>query len=535
MAWIPAWTHRPPRPLPAQRTSAAPNIPGTQPLAVMPPGVVIAQPYMLGVMPPMHLPPPPTLAMLTAAQHPSYSLPTYSNPRGATRFGPPVPFHAVPVPTFKSTKTVAQTAVRSKPNVQLSPLPPPPPSLESSSLTPSQLYKIKSKIRDLHVELQQELEKAKSIVVNYNTLREGWKAKENTAMASHEVDETHDPGNKTSVEYDQTYVVAIQNAERLKRELESLQADLTPEKLRTVRRKMVKASKRKEWKKRRITQMQEYRDTTEERRQKLNAEIDRNREKTLTRDMKKEKKKQARRAANQERRQEIRKKAQDNQVATLLHKLQRLKTLRRDRMKREGHFFPEEGNEFFEKIRKAEEALNISGEKGANQKPKPTKKKKEGKKSERVNLEAQKIVNSVSSDVKVCINSNKDAALKMNDVIPNGAINSTNVASNSITSKSTSTKAAKRTVADELTFTTARTRSRKIPKTSKKKELNCQKWEAFRITPEHRVGDQARATSIPDDLEDLPAEPSSPAWAEYLRPIDIEVSDELDAFHFSAL
>ncbi|KAG0006006.1 hypothetical protein BGZ79_010654 [Entomortierella chlamydospora] len=322
-------------------------------------------------------------------------------------------------PNSENTTATAQPKTRYLPPTSSLSHPPPlhPPPLHpppaSISLTPSRLYEIKTRIKVVHAEMQQELDKARRIVTEHERLQEGWDEggtdmETETASIMQRTKETKTPKTancELSVEDDPAYISAIYNAKRLKEELENLNANLTPERLAVVAKKITKALKRKEWKKRRITKMQEYRDTTEERRRKLNAEIDRKCEKILARDKKKEKRKLAKQVAKQERRQErrqeARKIAQGKQTVALVQKLQRLKTLRRERMKRAGHFFPEEDNEFFERIHKAEEALKQPIEKSANWDTNSSKKQMEKEKKFEVGLEKQEIVNTKCSSAKV--------------------------------------------------------------------------------------------------------------------------------------
>ncbi|KAF9338155.1 hypothetical protein BG006_009530 [Podila minutissima] len=103
--------------------------------------------------------------------------------------------------------------------------------------------------------------------------------------------------------------------------------------------------------------MQEYRDNTESRREKLHAEIDKKWAKKLAR----EKEIEERRSRQEETRLKELKEAQaaltEKRLLSLVQKLDQLRMLRRERLKREGHFFPEEDQEFYERIQQQEQGL----------------------------------------------------------------------------------------------------------------------------------------------------------------------------------
>ncbi|KAF9390663.1 hypothetical protein CPB97_008726 [Podila verticillata] len=151
--------------------------------------------------------------------------------------------------------------------------------------------------------------------------------------------------------------MARQEADRCKTELSTLQAKLTPENFLTVARKVKKAQKHKIWEQKKIKEMQEYRDSTESRREKLHAEIDKKWARKLAREKEKAKLQSRQERTRLQKLKEAQVVLKEKKLLTLVQKLDQLRMLRRERLKREGHFFPEEDQEFYNRIQQQEQGL----------------------------------------------------------------------------------------------------------------------------------------------------------------------------------
>ncbi|KAF8977956.1 hypothetical protein BGZ46_006986 [Entomortierella lignicola] len=566
MAWIPAWTQRPPRPqTSAQRTSAGAYIPGTQqqqPAIPMPPGTVISQPHMLGVMPPpMHMPPPPTLAMLTATQRPQRppgSSVAIGNPGISQRPRPPVPYfapqrpaHIFPPPsTFMDIKCPPLPPLPSPQPLQLLHSPYPASASASAPLMPSRPNEIKAEIKGYNPQFQQEPEKTKKLNLE---------AKPNLIPQS-------GPGthmiNSVS-EGDSKYVSTVDSAEQFKEKV-----NLAPEKL-------TKAWKRKEWQRKSIERMLEYRALAEiRRRQRSSTEIDGHPKHSLALDKKVDKKKKL--TKKDMKQEKARKAEQAKQARALAQKLRQLKNLRQERMKRAGQLSSEEDNEYFETIRKAEKALQDS----AKKKKKKKKRKKQDKESVK-ETERESNLDSKCADVKTNNDTLKDFNPKQNNVDTSGVSNAgVNPPEQAHKSTSTDSTPIKRDLGQNGPLVSLKDQShppakmRKIIKGASPQQSPLQKqqsiltpvlaqandnanplklqavssngqrvtqralskecapessetsvairrrqiWESFRVTQVNGAVQKRRATSIPDGLGEPPVEPSNPEWAKYLLP-----------------
>ncbi|KAG0341000.1 hypothetical protein BG004_006197 [Podila humilis] len=204
------------------------------------------------------------------------------------------------------------------------------------SLSPTGLYIIKARMRTLHDLLLQLVE----------VMKECRPVPVDIAVTTSDAEKNQN---------DQAFMLARQEAERCKIDLASLQAKLTPENLLAVTRKTKRAQKHKIWEQNKAKKAQEGLESEELRREKLHAAIDRKWARKLDREKKRERTRRFFERTNEENRRVAREALQEKQMLTLLHNLGQLRMLRRERLKREGHLFPEEDQEFFDRVKKEEE------------------------------------------------------------------------------------------------------------------------------------------------------------------------------------
>ncbi|CAG8449086.1 7103_t:CDS:2 [Acaulospora colombiana] len=120
--------------------------------------------------------------------------------------------------------------------------------------------------------------------------------------------------------------------------------------------------KSKKWNKKHIKKLQAVRDQRQLQRETLHKTIDKWRTEWIAKEiaMKRE---QSRKEEAEKRVQEAEaNKSKHKELSKLLEKVKRLRDLRRERLKREGHFFPEEDDEFFNKIASLNDAMKIEEE-----------------------------------------------------------------------------------------------------------------------------------------------------------------------------
>ncbi|KAJ2961688.1 hypothetical protein NQZ79_g3049 [Umbelopsis isabellina] len=122
--------------------------------------------------------------------------------------------------------------------------------------------------------------------------------------------------------------------------------------LEQLKEKRARQKRKREWKRRHIKTLQDTRDRRRERRLKIHQDIDRWRVEWIEKDAADRQKEKERQEADKQRKlaASARNRERNNQL--LVDKLLELRTIRRNKLKAQGHFFPEEGNEFYEQIRK---------------------------------------------------------------------------------------------------------------------------------------------------------------------------------------
>ncbi|KAH8554780.1 hypothetical protein BGW37DRAFT_481031 [Umbelopsis sp. PMI_123] len=118
--------------------------------------------------------------------------------------------------------------------------------------------------------------------------------------------------------------------------------------------------RKREWKRRHIKKLQHTRDKRQERRRRLHEEIDQWRVEWVEKEAESKKNAQDREKAEKQRKLDASKRNHERNNQLVVQKLLELRTLRRKKLKAQGHFFPDEGNEYFEQIRKLNEQAPLS-------------------------------------------------------------------------------------------------------------------------------------------------------------------------------
>ncbi|CAG8561519.1 7559_t:CDS:2 [Paraglomus brasilianum] len=129
-----------------------------------------------------------------------------------------------------------------------------------------------------------------------------------------------------------------------------------------LKKKLSKIRRHKKWRTCHVKRLQSVRDERQRRRETLHKLIDEWRTEWIAKELA-SKREQARRneaikrveAADQ-------KKLRHRELTQLLEKVGKLRDIRRERLKREGHFFPEEDNEFFSRVASLSNAMKIEQE-----------------------------------------------------------------------------------------------------------------------------------------------------------------------------
>ncbi|KAF0511888.1 u11/u12 small nuclear ribonucleoprotein 59 kda protein [Gigaspora margarita] len=123
--------------------------------------------------------------------------------------------------------------------------------------------------------------------------------------------------------------------------------------------RLSKINRHKKWRKKHIKKLQMVRDERQRRRETLHKTIDEWRTEWIAKELAL-KREQARRREAEKRVQEAEaNRSKHRELSKLLEKVKKLRDLRRDRLKREGHFFPEEDDEFFNKVASLNDVMKI--------------------------------------------------------------------------------------------------------------------------------------------------------------------------------
>ncbi|KAF9429424.1 hypothetical protein BGZ76_001316 [Entomortierella beljakovae] len=315
---------------------------------------------------------------------------------------------------------------------------------------------------------------------------------------------------------DPGYISVSKNVDLIKDKIKRLQGELTPENLKVVSWKIANASKRK--------------------------------------------KKMARQSSKLEKRQMLREGGSiGNKAFILVQKLQQLKDLRRQRLKKEGHFFPEEDEEFFQRVRKAEEAQVILENIGKSRKDKqPKQHDSTGVTAVSQTLECEPMVNvkrklseAMAVDTTVTkldsVDPTSDSQAKYRKVSyvqQDLKVDTVQDQEESEDQRQFSREQVK--IKEDPSTLTNRTRppnvhdqpKRPIPidpaliqPSIEKKEARLQKnrkiWEVYQVFPKMGTREAKRASSVSVELEEPPDTPSSEAWIKFLQ------SGKFDALHVS--
>ncbi|RIA89172.1 hypothetical protein C1645_825195 [Glomus cerebriforme] len=152
----------------------------------------------------------------------------------------------------------------------------------------------------------------------------------------------------------------IESLENFKKTLESNLSYLTDQKfIEKMKLKLSKIRRHQKWRTKHIKKLQSVRDERQRRRETLHKTIDEWRTEWIAKELAL-KREQARKEEAEKRVQEAEaKKSEHKELTKLLEKVKKLRDLRRERLKREGHFFPEEDDEFFNKIASLNDAMKV--------------------------------------------------------------------------------------------------------------------------------------------------------------------------------
>ncbi|GBB85043.1 hypothetical protein RclHR1_11610003 [Rhizophagus clarus] len=154
--------------------------------------------------------------------------------------------------------------------------------------------------------------------------------------------------------------VNIESLENFKKNLESNLSYTTDQKyIEKIKLKLSKVRRHQKWRKKHIKKLQSVRDERQRRRETLHKTIDEWRTEWIAKELAL-KREQARKEEAEKRVQEAEaKKSEHKELTKLLEKVKKLRDLRRERLKREGHFFPEEDDEFFNKIASLNDVMKV--------------------------------------------------------------------------------------------------------------------------------------------------------------------------------
>ncbi|CAG8519961.1 4260_t:CDS:2 [Ambispora leptoticha] len=155
----------------------------------------------------------------------------------------------------------------------------------------------------------------------------------------------------------------VSNIEKIKSEYETNMNEILNEEFQIkLKQKISKIQRHKKWQKQHIKKLQNVRDERRRRRETLHKTIDEWRTEWIAKELA-FKREQARKENAEKRVEEAEaNKNRHKEMSKLLEKVKKLRDLRRERLKREGHFFPEEDNEFFNKVASLNDAMKIEEE-----------------------------------------------------------------------------------------------------------------------------------------------------------------------------
>ncbi|RUS26782.1 hypothetical protein BC938DRAFT_484123 [Jimgerdemannia flammicorona] len=324
----------PPIPQPHQQYSFAPPPPSLQfpfpPQSTFQPLPFISQlpiqgpppPWPPGVPPPFQPPQPPPTAQFTAA----------------SQFQPP---------SAKGGASSARSGVLSARSGVLSAVAEPPLSIDQLWL--NDLLESKITATSSTVKLPNE-----GIVEARNKLWRATKLREQLGALVEELEENQ---RRYTIEH---WKATVEKAEAAKKEMETILAQFAgPTALTELRRKLSKIRRHKKWQKKHIKKLQSVRDERERRRETLHKDIDDWRAEWIAMEAVRKQEEARKKEAEKVVQEAEANKNKHRDLTRLLEKVQKLRDLRREKMKREGHFFPGEDDEFFNRIRALNDALKL--------------------------------------------------------------------------------------------------------------------------------------------------------------------------------
>ncbi|KAL1930271.1 hypothetical protein VTP01DRAFT_1425 [Rhizomucor pusillus] len=123
-----------------------------------------------------------------------------------------------------------------------------------------------------------------------------------------------------------------------------------PEYVERLKKKLKKLERKKRWRQRRKFNLEKKLAEQEERRQRLHKEIDQWRQEKLLQEKERHKQQELEKRLEEQKKRDTHK-SRIRELERLVDRLTELRRIRRKRLEAQGHFFPEEGNEFFEKVK----------------------------------------------------------------------------------------------------------------------------------------------------------------------------------------
>ncbi|KAI8581324.1 hypothetical protein K450DRAFT_232509 [Umbelopsis ramanniana AG] len=160
---------------------------------------------------------------------------------------------------------------------------------------------------------------------------------------------------------EETANIDLNELDSLKEEIAATVKEMSSEShIRRLKQLLSRQKRKREWKRRHLKKLQQTRDKRREKRRRLHEEIDRWRVEWIEKEEENKKKARERQKAEKQRKLEASIRNHERNSQLLVQKLLELRAIRRRKLKAQGHFFPEEGNEFFERIRQLNEQVPSS-------------------------------------------------------------------------------------------------------------------------------------------------------------------------------
>ncbi|ORX78559.1 hypothetical protein K493DRAFT_321195 [Basidiobolus meristosporus CBS 931.73] len=146
---------------------------------------------------------------------------------------------------------------------------------------------------------------------------------------------------------------------QIRESLDSLTS--SPKELERLKQKIAKRERHKKWRRRHIKKLQAVRDERQRKRETLHKDIDEWRAEWLEKDKVTKEEAVRKLKADTKVEQVEQKRNKHKDLTELLKEMLKLRDLRREKLKKEGHYFPEQEDPFFDQIRQLDEAIQQEG------------------------------------------------------------------------------------------------------------------------------------------------------------------------------